>query len=133
MKLTDQEKRITGIARSRLEPVRPGKGMPMVSTCYIYKVNGSTVPWAAYCRPRFDWLIREASQHNINLSALGKPGSIVPQKTCRKVAAMLREILESVDYEPNLGGKTILQADIAFWSSCGGLRVHEWGYLFQDY
>lgn len=133
MKLTNQMKRIDGVARSRLEPVKPEPGFPTESQGYARCLSGGNgVPWLVYCRPRYDWLIREMTRRGISMADFGRAGNVVPRKTCRRIASKMREMLrqgETEDYE----GDRCLESEIPFWAHCGGVRIHEWGhYFYQD-
>jgi hypothetical protein len=116
--------RFDGSLRANLEPIKPSPGCPRGNQGYAFRINGNKYCSMCYCRPRYDWLIRSLVGHGVSAEHFAQ--AEIPEEKCQEIAAMLKKILKAWDFEDNFCEPDIINTDIAFWSHCGGVRIHDW-------
>jgi hypothetical protein len=112
-----------GGIRSWLEPIKPSPGIPTYTKVYAFRFIGSKHCCMCYCRPRYDWIIRSMVKHGISAEHFAQKE--IPEEKCQEIAKMLNQMLKDGDYEDAFE-PDLIKTDIAFWSHCGGVRVHDW-------
>lgn len=120
----------SGMARTRLEPIKPGKGFPTIETTYFMPVYGHPHKWMQYCLERYDWLLWSLIRRGVSLEHFQPGSKEIPKRKCWEIAKALRKIKAEGDFD-DFAGEKLLKTDIAFWAHCGGVRIHEWKTLYE--
>lgn len=113
-----------GGIRAHLEPIKPTPGIPTSTNGYAFRFIGSKVCCMCYCRPRYDWIIRSMVKYGVSVEHFSQVE--IPEEKCLEIAKMLKKILKDWGFEDDNYEPELINTDIAFWSNCGGVRVHDW-------
>jgi hypothetical protein len=109
------------VPRTLFEPLKPVKES---SYGYCIRVRKLKKACMCYCDVRYAWVIRALLKSKVNVMHLMDGSKEIPEAKCLEYAEALKKMRGNPSQEYYYDD--LLASDIAFWSKCGGVKVHEW-------